>query len=103
MNVDSINLLTQPLVNYMNANNLAPDDIKQPFEYFFDSYAGLLKQTNAYQQTADQAQLDFASGKTDDMLSVMLAQEKAYSALSFTVQLTNKIVDAYKQVMQLQL
>jgi flagellar hook-basal body complex protein FliE len=83
------------------AGESAGEKDAQPFEYFFDSYTNLIAQTNDYQLAADRAQLDFAAGHSDDMLSVMLAQEKAYAALSFTVQVTNKAVEAYKEIMRL--
>jgi flagellar hook-basal body complex protein FliE len=75
----------------------------QPFESFFNAYLNIVEETNAYQNVADRAQVDFAAGKTDDMLSVMLSQEKAYASLNFTVQLTNKVIEAYKEIMRVQL
>ncbi len=73
------------------------------FTSFFDASVNMLNQTNNYQTEAKQLQLDFASGKTDDMLAVTLAQEKAMTALNFTVQVTNKFLDAYNEIMRLQL
>ncbi len=73
------------------------------FTSFFDASVNMLNQTNNYQNEAKQLQLDFASGKTDDILAVTLAQEKAMTALNFTVQVTNKFMDAYNEIMRLQL
>ena len=70
------------------------------FDNILSAYMSLLDQTNTYQLAAQQLQMDYASGETDDMLSVILAQEQAYSSLNFTVQVTNKVLDAYKQIMQ---
>ncbi len=73
------------------------------FTSFFDASVNMLNQTNDYQTEAKQLQLDFASGKTDDILAVTLAQEKAMTALNFTVQVTNKFLDAYNEIMRIQL
>jgi flagellar hook-basal body complex protein FliE len=96
-----VNAVGAPSVLTAPAGAYAADEAERPFEYFLDSFKSLLAQTNDYQLTAERAQLEFAAGRTDDMLSVMLAQEKAYAALSFTVQVTNKAVEAYKEIMRL--
>lgn len=75
----------------------------QPFDFFFNAYLNIAEETNAYQNQADKIQLDYAAGKTDDMLAVMLSQEKAYASLNFTVQLTNKVIEAYREIMRISL
>jgi len=49
----------------------------------------------------ERLQIDYAAGRTDDILAVMLAQQKAYSSLNFTVQVTNKIIEAYREIMRI--
>lgn len=93
------NIYETPLKNTKDSNVGSSEG----FNSIFDASLNMINETNAYQQEAKQLQLDFASGKTDDILEVTLAQQKAMSALSFTVQVTNKLVDAYKEIMQIQL
>jgi flagellar hook-basal body complex protein FliE len=73
------------------------------FEQFYNSAIGLLEQTNNMQVNSDKFQLEFAAGKTDDMAGLVLAQEKAYTALQFTSQITNKVLESYRQILQIQL
>ncbi|MDL2248873.1 flagellar hook-basal body complex protein FliE [Tyzzerella sp. OttesenSCG-928-J15] len=47
--------------------------------------------------------MDYITGKTDDMLAVVTAEQRAYTALNFTVQVTNKVVEAYKQIISMQI
>jgi flagellar hook-basal body complex protein FliE len=75
----------------------------EEFGSVFQSYMNLFNETNVQQLSAEQLQLDYASGKTDDMLAVMLAQEKAYTSLNFTVQVTNKLIESYREIMRMQL
>ncbi|MFV0520754.1 MAG: flagellar hook-basal body complex protein FliE [Lachnospirales bacterium] len=75
----------------------------EAFSDIFNAAMGLVEETSDYQKTATSLQLDFVSGKTDDILAVTMAQEKALSTLSYTVQITNKVIDAYKEIMQVQL
>ena len=46
--------------------------------------------------------IDFALGKVDSVHDVMIAQEKASIALQYTVQLRDSVLDAYNQIMRMQ-
>jgi|GEM_PF-149682 len=71
------------------------------FEGFFDAALKLLDETNRLQLIDERMQLDYAAGKTDDILAVVMAQQKAYSSLNFTVTVTNKIIEAYREIMRI--
>ena len=85
------------------AANVVPANASNVFGDIYDTALGALGRTNAYLNTANKAQLDFAAGKTDDILAVILAQEKAYSSLNFTVQVTNRVIEAYREIMRMQI
>ena len=85
----------------LNSQLFKTEETEGSFDAIFQSYLSMLSETSALQTAAEKAQLDFASGKTDDMLSVMLAQEKAYSTLNFTIQVTNKVVEMYREIMRM--
>ena len=76
---------------------------KGVFDSAFDAALEVLNETNRFQLNADALQLDLAAGRTDNILSVLLAQERAYSSLNFTVQVTNKIIESYREIMRMQL
>lgn len=76
---------------------------KSVFLDMYQSAINLLEQTNTLQKDADQASLDFALGKTDSVHEVMIAQEKASIALQYTVQLRDKLLEAYNEIMRIQL
>ena len=81
----------------------AVDDVPpvNPFSSFFNAAMDLVNETNQLQLTAEQWQTDLATGKTDDVLNVLLAQGRAYNALNFTVQVTNKIIESYREIMRM--
>ncbi|MCL2461523.1 MAG: flagellar hook-basal body complex protein FliE [Defluviitaleaceae bacterium] len=81
----------------------AAEDGGDAFKGFFDAAMGAVNQASANIGAAEQAQIDLATGKTDDILAVMMAQEKAYSSLNFTVQVTNRVIEAYREIMRIQL
>ena len=104
--MDSINLS----LSAINSTNFYPEKTLATgskttagFDEILQAFMGTVQETNAYQLAAEQAQLDLASGKTDDVLAVTLAQDRAYNSLNFTVQVTNKIIESYRQIMQLQI
>ena len=73
------------------------------FDNMLQSAMQTLEETNRLQFEADWWQLQFATGQTDDVLAVVLAQERAHSALNFTVQVTNTIIEAYREIMRMPL
>ena len=74
---------------------------KSVFDGFFDAAVKLLDDTSKLQLIDEQMQIDYAAGRTDDMLALMMTQQKAYSALNFTVQVTNKVIEAYREIMRI--
>ncbi|WP_088228610.1 flagellar hook-basal body complex protein FliE [Desulfosporosinus sp. FKB] len=62
-----------------------------------------LGQVNALQDNADKASLQLASGQIQDVSTAMVALEKANLSLSLTVQVRDKVLDAYHQIMQMQM
>jgi len=73
------------------------------FKTFFDAAMGLYNETNVYQLEAEQLQTDYVTGKTDDIIALNMAQNKATSALQFTTQVTNKVLSAYQEIMRMQM
>lgn len=58
--------------------------------------------TNELIKAANQKGIDFALGKVEDIAEVNAAQEIANASLQFTVQLRNTILEAYNEIMRLQ-
>lgn len=70
---------------------------------FADYFRQALDSTNNLLIDADKIADDFAAGKTDNIHQVVLAAEKANIALQFTMQIRNKIMDAYSEIMRMQI
>ena len=62
-----------------------------------------LGQVDALQKNTDAASLQLATGQVDDLSSVMVALEKASLSLSLTVATRDKALDAYNQIMRMQI
>ena len=72
------------------------------FEAMFQSALNMIQETNAYTDAAEQAEMDYAMGLTSSTHDLQIAQTKASISLQYTVAVRNAVLDAYKEIMQLQ-
>ena len=70
---------------------------------FSDYFKQALDNTNNLLIGAQDLADDFAAGKTDNIHQVFLAAEKPDIALQFTMQIRNKVLDAYSEIMRMQI
>ena len=92
--VDSVSNAGIP--NSMNGAQKAGTD----FASFLNN---ALQQVDALQKNADAASIGLATGQTQDLSTAMIALEKANLSLSLTVEVRNKVLDAYDQIMRMQM
>ncbi len=69
---------------------------------FRDSLLQAIRQVNEFQLQADEMAQALAAGQAAEMHQVMLAAEKANLSLQFTLQVRNKIIEAYQEIMRMQ-
>lgn len=62
-----------------------------------------LGKVNNLQLQAEKASIDLAAGKVEDVSQVIVAAEKASVALQLTMQVRNKVVEAYQEIMRMQM
>jgi flagellar hook-basal body complex protein FliE len=84
------------------------DSIKNTFksdgiDQFQKLFENALKETNSLQSESNRLTEEFAAGRTDNIHEVMIAGEKANIALQFVLQVRNKILDAYTEIMRMQI
>lgn len=98
------------MINPVNNNyNLIPtrDVLKTGnSEASSNSFVDILKDninnTNDLIKNAEEVSKNFALGKIDNIHDVTIASEKASIALNLTLAVQSKVVDAYKEIMRLQ-
>ena len=72
-------------------------------EKSFGTYlADSLNQVNELQKKAEQTSIDLATGKIEDISQVVIAAEKAAVALQLTIQIRNKMLESYQEMMRMQ-
>ncbi|MCL1936568.1 MAG: flagellar hook-basal body complex protein FliE [Defluviitaleaceae bacterium] len=104
MNIERINLgLASPVLNnILNTNNQIVET-NSSFSNILDSAIRMFDEASVLENEASNLQIDYATGRTDDLLAVMLAEQRAHTAVTFTTQLTSRILDAYRQIMNMQI
>jgi flagellar hook-basal body complex protein FliE len=70
---------------------------------FVDMLRSQLDQVIDLQNDAERMQQDLAAGRIDDINQVILAVQKADLALAFTLELRNKVVEAYQEISRMQI
>lgn len=70
------------------------------------SFSELLKnavdEVNSLQQQSSEMKAQLLTGQVQDLHQVMIASEKAGVAFQLTLQIRNKVVEAYQEIMRMQ-
>ena len=70
---------------------------------FADYLKNAMDTTNTLLMESEKLTNDFAAGITDNIHAVTIAADKADTAFQFTLQIRNKIMDAYSEIMRMQI
>lgn len=73
------------------------------FSALLDSAVKMINGTNTLANQADAAQIDFALGNVKNTHDVSTKQTKALTALQYTVAVKNKVIEAYKEILNMQI
>lgn len=97
--------ITPVKLNPINIETIGTVKTESPSKKALDSFSGILNETiekvNDLQKGASTAVEKFAAGELD-IHEVMIEVEKASVALQLTIQLRNKVMEAYQEVMRMQ-
>ncbi|MCP4252207.1 MAG: flagellar hook-basal body complex protein FliE [Candidatus Scalindua sp.] len=97
----------------MNINSLGPmqnGKVDQKFGKadqkdgagFKDTINNYVSEVNDLQVKAGESIENFATGKVENVHEVMIAMSKAEVSFKFMMETRNKLVDAYKEIMRMQ-
>lgn len=71
-------------------------------ESFSQFLSRSIDEVNDMLGAADKSARDLASGKSENLHDAMITMEKAETAFKLLVQVRNKVIDAYQEVMRMQ-
>ncbi|HOP91763.1 MAG TPA: flagellar hook-basal body complex protein FliE [Acetivibrio thermocellus] len=104
MAVNGINLVTPSVsgIDFTVGNTISSKN-ENVVQSFSDYLKNAIKQVDELEKQSKAVAEDFAAGKTDNIHEVMIAAQKADIAIQFTLQIRNKILDAYNEIMRMQI
>lgn len=73
------------------------------FSSLLSAAMNLVNETNSLTNVAEAEQLNFAMGYSDNSHDLAIAQQKAALSLQYTVAVKNKLLEAYKEIMNMQI
>ena len=87
----------------MSAESHLGETMPEPEVKSFGQYlVDTLKETNTLQQKSDAMNAALAAGEVDDISQVVIAGQKAEIALQLTMQVRNRALSAYQELMRMQ-
>ncbi|MCL6574766.1 flagellar hook-basal body complex protein FliE [Kyrpidia sp.] len=81
----------------------SPPQPSSPSGGFGELFGRALDQVDALQQRADQIVAQFVAGQGPDVHDVMIAAQQAYLALQTVVQIRDRALAAYQDIMRMQI
>lgn len=103
MNITPVTLASDDFIAVSNANKTKETEGTSSFDTIFNAAVDMYKEADSLQKAAEEAEISFALGYTDSIHDLALAQQKANISLQYTVKVTNAVVSAYKELMNMQL
>jgi flagellar hook-basal body complex protein FliE len=101
--MSDINKINFLLPNKLDGNSAKPKQATGTGEVnFADLLKDTLKDVNSAQLEADEAVQGVLAGETKDIQSTMVALQKADVSLKMMLEVRNKILEAYQEVMRTQ-
>lgn len=79
-----------------------PSTVSQVETSFGDILKTLVSETNQQQNNADQAIQQLHTGGEKNLHNAMISMEKADISLRYMIQTRNKAIDAYQEIMRMQ-
>lgn len=90
------------VLNNINTAQVTTDN-QTAFDSFLSSAIDMYKETDDYQKAAEESEINFALGYSTSTHDLAIAQQKANISLQYTVQVTKKVLEAYKELMNMQI
>jgi len=82
---------------------IGPDQTEQMSKTFGDALKKAMQDLTALEKDSSAKVSELASGKLENVHDLMIAMEKSKLALGLAVEVRNKLIEGYKEIMRMQL
>ncbi|RDI47462.1 flagellar hook-basal body complex protein FliE [Falsibacillus pallidus] len=104
MAINNISSMTSSILRPSDAK-ISAGNLQNPYKAqtkFADYLKESLNEVNESQNIADKLTGQLAQGKDIDLHQVMIASQKASITMQTTIEIRNKVVEAYQEIMRMQ-
>lgn len=91
------------LQDSIGMGNSTQVNTKSGFSQIYEAAVQMLNETSTLEKNAQVEEMKWAMGLTENAHDLTIAQSKANAALTYTVAVRDKVLDAYKEIMNLQM
>lgn len=97
------NLASKYISDALSTNKISETQNGDAFSDLLSSAMNMISETNSLSNAANAEQMNFAMGYSDNTHDLAIAQQKAALSLQYTVAVKNKVLEAYKEIMNMQI
>lgn len=102
MDITTLNGISRLGIDNNASLALKKTNHNETFENLFQSALSMVKETENLTNVAEKEEISYALGLSDNIHDLQIAQQKANLSLQYTVTVRNKVLEAYKEIMNLQ-
>ncbi len=104
MDISSLSgILSADYMDAVTQNTLLAEETQENFDSVLASAMNVLNETNDLQNDAQAAKVQFALGEAENPHDMQIAAAKAYQALQYTTAVRDKMIEAYREIMNMQI
>ena len=96
------NVTSEYLKNVVDASQQVHVE-DESFDNVLQSAMDMINEANYLQNKSEEAEMEFMLGYSTNPHALMAVQEKADIALNYTMTVKDKVLDAYKEIMNMQI
>ncbi len=96
------NVVKEALQTGSNGVSMTPEE-SSVFDSILNAAIDNVNTTNSYLSDMENEEIKFALGETENAHDLTIALEKASAALQYTVAVRDKFLEAYREIMQMQI
>jgi len=97
--MDKLSHIQAPFLQNQSISKLKPENKTDGFGEMFKK---AIQDVNGAQKESEKLTSQLLTGEVEDIHEVMIASQKAGLSLQLTVQVRNKVVEAYQEIMRIQ-
>lgn len=104
MDINTIQSLSgiNNIYNGTEGSSKISDNNNATFETLFQSALSMINETNDFTNAVKEEEIKYALGYSENTHDLQAAQAKANMSLQYTIAVRNKLLEAYKEIINLQ-